>query len=108
MATIRKINVSEVEGRNPNDSEAILPNGVMALYEDNNDIWTLRIHDGVTSGGIKHGSRILFDVPTSSIGTQGNIEGDLAFDSSHIYYCSADYDGTSNVWKRLAWSEDTW
>jgi hypothetical protein len=107
MATIKKINVSEVEGRYPSDDEAILPNGVMALYEDNNDIWILRIHDGITNGGIKHGSRIV-NVPTSSVGSQGNIQGDLAFDNTYIYYCTANYDDSSNIWKRLAWSEDTW
>jgi hypothetical protein len=107
MAKVRKINVSEVEGRNPDQSEAILPNGVIALYEDNNDIWTLRIHDGVTNGGIKHGSRVV-DVPTTSLGSQGNIEGDLAFDNTYIYYCYSNYDGSSNIWKRLQWSADTW
>lgn len=52
MSTIRKINVSEIQGYNPN---AILPNGTLVSFDDGSGIWKLRMHDGVTSGGIAVG-----------------------------------------------------
>ena len=47
MARIRKINVSQVEGNN----ESVLPAGTIAVYEGN-DEYALRVHDGVTAGGV--------------------------------------------------------
>lgn len=47
-------------------------------------------------------------VPSSSIGSVGDKTGTVVFDSSHIYYCIADYDGATNIWKRVAWANDTW
>lgn len=47
--------------------------------------------------------------PTSSVGVLGNKQGEVAYDSSYVYYCTADYtDGLSDIWKRQAWSTDTW
>jgi len=40
--------------------------------------------------------------PASAIGAAGDQQGDVAFDSSYIYYCTADYDGATSVWKRVA------
>ena len=47
-------------------------------------------------------------VPSTSIGALGDLLGDYAFDSSYMYYCTATYDGTTNIWKRVGWSGDTW
>jgi len=47
-------------------------------------------------------------VPSTSIGALGDLLGDYAFDSSYMYYCTAAYDGTTNIWKRVGWSGDTW
>ena len=47
-------------------------------------------------------------VPSSSIGVNGDAAGLIAFDSSYIYYCTATYNGVANIWKRVAWSADTW
>lgn len=46
--------------------------------------------------------------PGSSTGASGDQLGDIAFDTSYIYYCTGTYDGSTNIWKRLAWSGDTW
>ena len=27
---------------------------------------------------------------------------------TYFYYCTADYDGIANIWKRIQWSNDTW
>lgn len=54
------------------------------------------------------GGRVV-SAPSFSIGSAGDIAGDIAFTNSYIYYCTADYtDGQSNIWKRVAWSGDTW
>ena len=54
------------------------------------------------------GGRVV-NAPSFSVGSEGDIAGDIAFDSGYIYYCTADYtDGLSNIWKRVAWSADTW
>jgi hypothetical protein len=47
MARIRKINVSQVEGNN----NGVLPAGTIAAYEVNGE-YVLRVHDGVTPGGV--------------------------------------------------------
>lgn len=46
--------------------------------------------------------------PSSSTGVSGDTAGDIAFDSTYIYYATGTYDGSTNIWKRLAWSSDTW
>lgn len=46
--------------------------------------------------------------PASSVGALGDEKGDFAVDSSYIYYATADYDSVTNIWKRIAWSGDTW
>jgi hypothetical protein len=45
-------------------------------------------------------------VPLTSVGVSGDTQGDIAFDNDYMYYCTADYDGIANIWKRTALS--TW
>ncbi len=47
-------------------------------------------------------------VPVTSIGVAGDEQGMIAFNGSYIYYCTADHDSITNIWKRIAWSGDTW
>jgi len=51
---------------------------------------------------------LIGSVPGTSVGVSGDQAGMVAFDSSYIYYCTASYDSSSNIWKRVAWSGDTW
>jgi len=44
--------------------------------------------------------------PSSSVGASGNKAGMLAWDNSYIYVCTADHDGSTAIWKRVALS--TW
>lgn len=46
--------------------------------------------------------------PTASTGQAGDVAGLVAFDNNYIYYCTASYDGSTHIWKRTAWSGDTW
>lgn len=48
-------------------------------------------------------------VPSGSQGAEGDKLGMVAFDSSHMYYCKADYtDGLSDIWVRTVWGETNW
>lgn len=47
-------------------------------------------------------------VPLSSIGSSGDTAGLVSFDSNYVYYCTGTYNGSSNIWKRVSWSNDTW
>jgi hypothetical protein len=40
--------------------------------------------------------------PTTAIGSPGDTKGKFAFDSSNIYICTNNYDGTTHVWKSVA------
>jgi hypothetical protein len=48
------------------------------------------------------------NVPTSSLGQAGDVAHRVADDTSHHYFCTGTYDGTTHIWKRIAWSADTW
>ena len=48
------------------------------------------------------------NVPTKSKGQTGDIAGMIAANTTHFFYCSAAYDSSSDIWKRVAWSADTW
>ena len=76
-------------------------------YDDQEYRWAFNHFGGLEfpQGGIL---RVDDQVPTSSIGSSDDRQGTLAFSNTHIYFCTANHDGTTNVWKRLAWSGDTW
>ena len=46
--------------------------------------------------------------PVSSVGIDGDIAGDIAVDSNYFYYCTAAWDGSTNIWKRVALDVGTW
>ncbi len=50
--------------------------------------------------------KIISNVPTSAVGSNGDKAGMVAFDVNYIYYCTALYDGITHIWKRVALS--TW
>jgi len=52
--------------------------------------------------------RIMANVPSSSKGASGDGIGLVAFNSNYIYYCTATYDGTTDIWKRVALTGGTW
>lgn len=49
-----------------------------------------------------------FGAPSTSLGRQGDSRGMTAFDDFHFYFCSAPYDGVTNIWKRIAWTDQQW
>jgi hypothetical protein len=38
--------------------------------------------------------------PSTSVGAAGDTAGDIAFSNSYIYYCTANFDGSTVIWKR--------
>lgn len=44
--------------------------------------------------------------PATAVGASGDLIGDIAADADYIYYCTANYDGSTAIWKRAAIS--TW
>jgi hypothetical protein len=75
-------------------------------WEFNND-GAIEFPDNTTQRTAWAGGRVV-SFPSTSIGALGDKERDIAFDNEYFYYCTADYDGFSNIWKRVAWSNDTW
>ncbi len=47
--------------------------------------------------------------PSTSKGQEGDRMGMFAFSAGYFYYCTANYsDGQDDIWRRVAWSNDTW
>lgn len=44
----------------------------------------------------------------SSVGEDGDIAGMIAVDESYLYRCTADYDGSTNIWARVALDSTPW
>lgn len=73
----------------------------------------VQIGDGNDAGGkgvvlTTQYVRIFAAVPTTSIGISSDMIGSVAFDSTYMYYCTANYDGVTNIWKRTAHGAGTW
>jgi len=47
-------------------------------------------------------------VPVHSSGTVGDTKGMIAVDNNYLYVCVANYDDSTVIWKRIAWSDDSW
>ena len=79
-------------------------------FQDTNttDLYVANSIYGGETGTIKNVS-IGSLPPSTSNGASGDRSGMIALDSSYIYYCTASYtDGVADIWKRVAWSGDTW
>ena len=47
-------------------------------------------------------SSTIQSVPSVAIGASGDTAGMIAVDSSYLYVCTADYDGSTAIWKKVA------
>ena len=61
-----------------------------------------------TIGDVGTKAYVRVNAPASSVGQAGDVATYVADDASYHYYCTGTYDGTTNIWKRVAWSVDTW
>ena len=41
-------------------------------------------------------------VPTTAVGSSGDVQGMIAANSTHVYICIADWDGSTDIWRRAA------
>jgi hypothetical protein len=48
-----------------------------------------------------------YNAPTSAKGVAGDKAGMMAVDSTYLYLCTGNYNGTTNIWTRTALSQ-TW
>lgn len=46
--------------------------------------------------------------PSTSIGSDGDRPGQIAFDQNYFYYCFSNYTGTTDIWRRVAWNNSSW
>jgi hypothetical protein len=88
-----------VQGENAAVLSFTIPARTMALLTKiRENTWQLSI-----------GSLFKTSVPTTSKGSVNDVIGAIALDNAYIYYCTATYtDGIADIWKRVAWSNDTW
>jgi hypothetical protein len=69
-------------------------------------LWTFSFNGGVefpNGGSLRVGT-----APATSVGQEGDVAGTVAFDSVYIYYCIADFDNVSDIWKRVELTGGTW
>lgn len=53
-------------------------------------------------------SRVQEEPPASPSGTAGDTAGMIAFDNQYLYVCVADFDTSSEVWRRVAFDTAPW
>lgn len=81
------------------------PTGMILNGKTIESVGSISFVDGsqlITAGNISA------NPPTTSKGVTGDTKGDIRANTTYIYFCSNNYDGTNNIWKRVAWSNDTW
>ena len=76
---------NEIAATNSNGNIELTPNGAGRV---------VIVDDSVTINTSK--------TPVSSVGATGDKAGMIAWDSNYIYVCTANYNGTTNIWKRAA------
>lgn len=76
---------NDIEATNSNGGINLIPNGTgKVVVED----------DSVTIQTSK--------TPSTAVGVSGDTAGMIAWDASYIYVCSADYDGSTAIWRRAS------
>lgn len=53
-------------------------------------------------------NRVQPAAPTAPEGASGDQAGMVAWDSTYFYVCTADYDGSSIIWQRIAFDTTPW
>ena len=83
------------KSQNDNPSE----NGVF-LWSEESGYPVVSFNNAFVEMVMKH------DAPSASTGSAGDTDGMISWDDNYIYICTADYDGSTAIWKRVALS--TW
>jgi len=53
-------------------------------------------------------NRVQTPPPTSPSGQEGDVPGMIAFDQDYLYVCVYEYDATTIIWYRVAFSTSPW
>ena len=53
-------------------------------------------------------SRVQESAPSDPGGTVGDTAGMMAFDDQYLYVCVADYDTSTEIWRRVAFDTTPW
>lgn len=53
-------------------------------------------------------SRVQSTAPTAPVGVVGDSAGMYSYDSTYFYICTADYDGSTQIWQRIAFDTTPW
>lgn len=79
------ITANEIAAINSNGNVELVPNGAgkVVVVDD-----TITINTSKT--------------PLTSVGAPGDTAGMIAWNSSYIYVCTSNYDGSTAIWKRAA------
>ena len=55
------------------------------------------------------GAGRIVSVPLHEYGASGDLQGDIAFDATYFYYCTANYvNNSTKIWYRVAWTAGSW
>ena len=79
------------ENTNPTDEQVLAYDDTVSKYVPTNVPTLVRAQTGS-------------NVPTGSTGSSGDRAGDIAVDAGYFYVCTTDYDGTSDIWKRISFA----
>jgi len=91
-------NVGHILLKRGNTAQSTSYTGPLGELTYDTDLGTVRVHDNATAG-----------IPTHDTGAPGDVAGMVALDSNWMYYCVANYTtGSAVIWKRTAWSGETW
>lgn len=94
-------NYTQLQNNSNNGTSYIWVENGTASIETPNGVWIFKA-DGATVYPAD-------SIPTTSRGAAGDQIGSVVFGPSYIYYCFQNYStGSSDIWKRIAWSNDTW
>lgn len=79
------ISENEIAATNSNGNIELVPNGTgkVVVVDDSVSIQTSK-------------------TPATSVGASGDTAGMIAWNASYIYVCTANYDGSTSIWKRAA------
>lgn len=83
-------------------------NGTMSMRNSSTDNAVSGTAPAFT--GVLGADTIILDraAPSSSKGAAGDRAGMVAVSSTHIYYCTANYDGVADIWSRVALDATAW
>lgn len=53
-------------------------------------------------------NRVQTTAPIGPTGATGDQAGMIAWDSTYLYVCTANYDGSTTIWQRIAFDTNPW